>query len=134
MKSKQPHGTFSSIFQSRSTLETALQNELADEYHESLFYSEGSFIKKDQSLLMKALESDLPDCARSFPAVTSADVVIIYDGMALVHSLLKLFRTVRTFGEVAQIYLATLLHLPNEVKHITNAQKLRIDVVMDRYD
>jgi hypothetical protein len=133
-KSTKPHGTFSSLVQAKISVEAALHEELTGEYPESLFRPDSTFIKKDKSLLMKALERDLPNCAHSFTEVKSADMTVSYDGMALIHSMTKSIRNVRTFGDISKVFLATLLHMPDEVRHITDVRQLRVDVVMDRYD
>ena len=134
VKSTKPHGTFSSLFQAKTTVEEAMKNELTDEYPESLFRSHFSFIKKDKSLLMKALEDGISDSERTFPTLHSSELVIIYDGMALVHSLMKSFKNAQTFGDISKTVLTTLLHIPHEAQNILDFQNLRIDIVMDQYN
>jgi hypothetical protein len=135
VKSVKPYGTFSSLFQQKATVEKALKQELTREHPESLFRSDGTFIKKDKSILMKALENDIVDTSRTFPTVASCDVIVIYDGMALIHSLIKTIRRMKTFGDIAQMILMTVLRLPQEVGNmIADIHQLRVDIVMDRYD
>jgi hypothetical protein len=62
-------------------------------------------------------------------------MIVIYDGMALIHSLMKPIRNLTTFGEVANLVLTILLRLPHEVqKAIADVNQLRINIVMDRYN
>ena len=124
------------MFQQKVTVEKALKQELANDYPESFFRSDGTFIKKDKSTLLKALEVDITDTQRTFPTVNSCDFVI-YDGMALIHSMARSIKNVKTFGDVANLVLAALLRLPQKVHDasvIAEKQHLRIDIVMDRYD
>jgi len=53
VKPAKPYGTFSSLFQAKTTVEAALQEELTNEYRESLLRPDGTFIKNDKSFLMK---------------------------------------------------------------------------------
>ena len=92
-------------------------------------------IKKDNSMLMKALESNIAETSRAFPSVKACDLIVLYDGMALIHSLIKPIRNVKTFGDIGTLILASVLRLPHEVHdRISDLQQLRVDVVMDRYD
>ena len=68
-----------------------MRDELNSDNPESLFQLDGNFIKKDKSILMHTLEKNIPLAANAFSDVPSNDVVIIYDGMALVQSMLKSF-------------------------------------------
>jgi len=82
---------------------------------------------------MKAMEADISDESRLFKEVDSRNVVILYDGMALVHKLIKSFTAAKTFGDISKIVLATILKVPDELKHLEDMENVRIDLVMDRY-
>ena len=53
--------------------------------------------------------------------------------MALVHKLIKSFTAAKTFGDISKIVLATILKVPDELKHLEDMENVRIDLMMDRY-
>ena len=53
--------------------------------------------------------------------------------MALVHKLIESFSAAKTFGGIPKIVLATILKVPDELKHLEDMENVRIDLVMDRY-
>jgi len=114
-KTVKQHAIFSTLFKQNMTVKEALREELTGDYSESLFRSNSTFIKKDRSILLAALENDIPDTLRMFPSVKSCDVAIIYDGMALIHSLAKSIQNLRTFGDKANLVLSAMLRLPRAV-------------------
>ena len=68
-----------------------MRDELNSDNPEYLFQLDDNFIKNDKSILMNTLEENIPLAANAFSDVPSKDVIIIYDDMALVQSMLKSF-------------------------------------------
>ena len=101
--------------------------------HPLFFRTDGTFIKKDKSILMQALEKNISEESREIPRCAEArEICLLYDGMALIHARLRKLNEAKTVGEIADKLFTKVLH-PHYLEHITNLDHLRIDVVMDTY-
>ena len=117
-------------------------NELFSLFHHRLFLQQLKFdfhvtiVEPTLTAAFLRIEqhiNDISDESRLFKEVDSRNVVILYDGMALVHKFIQSFTAAKTFGDISKIVLATILKVPDELKHLEDMENVRIDLVMDRY-
>ena len=129
-----PLCAFSSLLERKKSVDEAMRDELNSDNPESLLQLDGKFIKKDKSILLHTLEENIPLAANAVSDVPSKDVVIVYDGMALVQSMLKSFSNATTFGDIAMILIRTALRHPGALGGMPEFNDLRFDIFMDRYE